>query len=126
MMNLKKINAILGKLVEASAPTISSSEITIGNGVETPFGIRVDKDSNGNFIKVTLYEEIEDAPRDAFGMPFEIIYKTFIIGPDRTLYMFDSSDGKVSYYKPVSFGCFTATEVVYINNIMNLVEGGDE
>ena len=126
MMNVKKIEEIIGKLVEASAPTISSAEITIGNGVETPFGIRLDKDQNGTFVKVTLYEEIEDAPRDAFGMPFEIIYKTFIIGPDRTLYMFNGSDGKVSYYKPVSFGCFTATEVVYINNIMNLVEGGDE
>ena len=125
MINVKKIEEIIGKLVETSARTISSSTITIGNGVETPLGIRLDKDSNGNFIKVTLYEEIEDSPRDAFGMPFEIIYKTFIIGPDRTLYMFNGSDGKVSYYKPVSFGCFTATEVVYINNIMNLVEGGD-
>ena len=126
MMNLKKIEEIIGKLVEASAPTISSANITIGNGVETPFGIRLDKDQNGTFVKVTLYEEIEDAPRDAFGMPFEIIYKTFIIGPDRTLYMFNGSDGDDTYYLPGNFGGFTAVEAMYIVNIMNLVEGGDE
>ena len=122
MMNLKKINAILNKICEVSE--LSRFETTVGDGISTPFGIKVEE-GEGNFIEVKLYYECE-IPGDILGRSQELIYRSFAIGPDRTLYRFACGDGNVSYYKPGGFGGFTAVEAMYIVNIMNLVEGGDE
>ena len=122
MMNLKKINEILGKILEASEAI--RFEVTIGNGVETPFGIKVTADESGRFLEVKLYYECEN-PGDILGSTQELIYRGFVIGPDRTLYRFACGDGNVSYYKPGGFGGFTSVESMYIVNIMNYVEGGD-
>ena len=122
-MNLKKINAILNKICEVSE--LSRFEIVVGEAVGTPFGIRVESEKEGNFIEVKLFYECE-IPGDILGRTQELIYRSFAIGPDRTLYRFACGDGNVSHYESGGFGGFTAVEAMYIVNIMNLVEGGDE
>ena len=122
MMNLKKINAILNKICEVS--DLSRAELTVGNGVETPFGIKVVENTDGKFIEIKLYYEC-DIPGDILGRTQELIYRSFAIGPDRTLYRFCGGNGDETYYTPGGFGGFTAVEAMYIINIMNLVEGGD-
>ena len=120
---MKKINAILDKICEVSE--LSRFEVTVGVGVSEPFGLKATSDESGRFLEVKLYYECEN-PGDILGRTQELIYRSFIIGPDRTLYRFACGDGEVSYYKPGGFGGFTAVEAMYIVNIMNLVEGGDE
>ena len=121
MMNLKKINAILNKICEVSE--LSRFEITVGDGISTPFGIKVEE-GEGNFIEVKLYYECE-VPGDILGRTQELIYRSFVIDSDRRLYRFVCGDGKTSHYLPGGFGGFTAVEAMYIVNIMNLVEEGD-
>ena len=127
MKNINKINQILKMIVRSSDSDLSSYEITIGKGVVTPYGTKVEETKDGgNFIEVKLYYEC-DVPNDILGRTQELIYKSFVIGPDRTLYRFNGSDGQTSYYKPGGFGGFTAIESMHILGIMNYVEeGGDK
>ena len=122
MMNLKKINAILNEIIRSSE--LSRFEVTVGNGVSTPFGLRVDESEEGSFVEIKLYYECE-VPGDILHRTQEMIYRSFAIDPNRTLYRFACGDGNVSYYKPGGFSGFTAVEAMYIVNIMNLVEEGD-
>lgn len=122
MMNMKKINAILDKICEVSE--LSRFEITVGNGIGTPFGIKVEESVEGDFVEIKLYYECE-IPGDILGRSQELIYRSFVIGPDRTLYRFACGDGKTSHYLPGGFGGFTSVESMYIVNIMNYVEGDD-
>ena len=124
MMNISKINAILGMIVNQE--NLSDFETTVGKGVVTPFGTKVEEDTTGDFIEVKLYYDI-DKPRDPLGRVQKLIYRSFVIGPDRTLYRFNGSDGETSYYIPGKFEGFNALESMYIVNIMNYVEeGGDK
>ena len=121
-MNLKKINAILNKICEVSE--LSRFEIIVGQGVGTQFGVKVEECDGGDFVEIKLYYECE-VPGDILGRTQEMIYRSFVIDSDRVLYRFVSSDGDDTYYLPGNFGGFTAVEAMYIVNIMNLVEEGD-
>ena len=122
MMNLKKINAILNKICEVSE--LSRFEIIVGQGVGTQFGVKVEECDGGDFVEIKLYYECE-VPGDILGRTQEMIYRSFVIDSDRVLYRFVSSDGDDTYYLPGNFGGFTAVEAMYIVNIMNLIEEGD-
>lgn len=124
MMNINKIKEILEMIVNQA--DLSGFETIVGKGVTTPLGLKVEEDKRGDFIEVKLYYEIE-SPRDPMGRIQKLIYRSFVIGPDRTLYRFDGGDGQTSYYRPGKFGGFNALESMYILNIMNYVEeGGDK
>ena len=123
MMNVIKIKEILNKVLEISE--LSRFEIIVGQGVGTQFGVKVEEAAEGKFVEIKLYYECE-IPGDILHRTQEMIYRSFVIDSDRVLYRFVSSDGDDTYYLPGNFGGFTAVEAMYIVNIMNLVEGGDE
>ena len=121
-MNVNKIKEILNKVLEISE--LSRFEIIVGQGVGTQFGVKVEECDGGDFVEIKLYYECE-VPGDILGSTQELIYRSFVIDSDRRLYRFVCGDGKTSHYLPGGFGGFTSTEAMYIVNIMNYVEEGD-
>ena len=124
MIDIKKIEEILNKLIGISE--FSRFEVKIRKGVETPFGLKIEN-TDGNFVEVKLYEEIEEIEGfdDILDTPVELIYRSFVIGPDREIYRYNGSDGHASYYKNEGFSGFTDIEAMCIMNIMDLLEEGD-